>query len=78
MLRGTSMTDSTVLIPSKPMDSTDTYHNINSSVAETEQQIVKNESDGSKFVDPGVEEDGIYSWLRRSKRISTFRPYEIK
>ena len=60
------------------MDSTDTYHNINSNVVEIEQQIVKNESDESKVVDPGVEEDGIYSWLRRSKRISTFRPYEIK
>ena len=76
MMHDRSMTDScTALIQPKPMDSASTYYNINNSV-DTEQHVV-NESDEPKFVDPGVEEGNIYSWLR-SKRISTFRPYEIK
>ena len=72
MLHDTPMTDSTALIGS---DSPDSYY-INSS-ADTEQQVVNSESDEPVFVDPGVEEDGIYSWLK-SRKISTFTSYEIE
>ena len=72
MLHDIPTTDSTALIGS---DSPDSYY-INSS-ADTEQQVVNNESDEPVFVDPGVEEEGIYSWLK-SRKISTFTSYEIE
>ena len=74
MLHDTSLTDSTALINSVKdlvcIDNPDSYYNINS-IADTEQQVVNSESDEPVFVDPGVEEDGIYSWLK-SRKISTY------
>ena len=74
MLHDTSMTDSTALIQLKSVDSqAGSYYNIN----DTEQQVVNSESDEPVFVDPGVEENGICSWLK-SRKIPTFKPDEIK
>ena len=74
MLQDTSMMNSTSLIQSDtPADS---YYNIKS-YTDTEQQVNDGESDEPMFVDPGVEEDGIYNQLK-SRRISAFTPYEIK
>ena len=77
MLHDTSMTDSIPLVQSEsshpPVDS---YYNI-TGYTDFEPQVADGESDESVFVDPGVEEDGIYSWLK-SRRVSTFTPYEIK
>ena len=75
MLHDTSMTDSTALIQST--DSPDSYYNINSSADAELQQVINSESDEPMFVDPGVEEDHIYSWLK-SRKVSTFTSYEIK
>ena len=67
----TPMTDSIALIQSETPHGP--YYNINSSTGIN----VNGESDEQVYVDPGFEEDGIYSWLR-SRKISTIRPYEIK
>ena len=76
ILHDTAMTDSTALIQSASSHSPDSYYNIDRSVV-TKQHVSNNESDEPVFVDPGVEEDNIYSWLK-SMKISTFRPSEIK
>ena len=77
VLHDTSMTDSIPLVQSQsshpPVDS---YYNI-TGYTDIEQQATDGQSDEPVFVDPGVEEDGIYSWLK-SRRVSTFTPYEIK
>ena len=73
MLHDVSM-DSTALIQSKSVDSqTGSYYNIIDTVNDT----VNSESDEPVFVDPGVEEDGICSWLK-SRKIPSFKPHEIK
>ena len=77
VLHDTSMTDSIPLVQSQsshPPD--DSYYNI-TGYTDNEQQAADGQSDEPVFVDPGVEEDGIYSWLK-SRRVSTFTPYEIK
>ena len=72
-----SMTNSIPLVQSEsshpPVDS---YYNI-TGYTDIEHQVADGESDESVFVDPGVEEDGIYNTLK-SRRVSTFTPYEIK
>ena len=79
MLHDTSMIDSLPLIQSESSHTpADSYYNINSYTdTELEQQISDGDSDEPMFMDPGVEEDGIYNWLK-SRRVSTFTPYEIK
>ena len=76
MLHDKSMTDSIPLVQSESSHPpVDTYYNI--TVYNIEQQVADGQSDEPMFVDPGVEEDGIYSWLK-SRKVSTFTPYEIK
>ena len=76
MLHDKSMTDSIPLVQSESSHPpVDTYYNITG--YNIEQQVADGQSDEPMFVDPGVEEDGIYSWLK-SRKVSTFTPYEIK
>ena len=79
MLHDTSMIDYLPLIQSESSHTpADSYYNINSYTdTELEQQVSDGESDEPMFMDPGVEEDGIYNRLK-SRRVSTFTPYEIK
>ena len=75
ILHDTSMTDSIPLVQSESSHPpVDTYYITGYN---TEQQVADGQSDEPVFVDPGVEEDGIYSWLK-SRKVSTFTPYEIK
>ena len=76
MLHETSMTDSIALIQSDSSHIPDSYYNIGS-CTDTEPQVVRSGSDEPIFIDPGVEEDNIYSWLK-SRKISPFRPHDIK
>ena len=79
MLHDTSMIDSHPLIQSESSHTpADSYYNINSCTdTEFEQQVSDGESDEPMFIDPGVEEDGIYNRMK-SRRVSIFTPYEIK
>ena len=76
MLHDTSMMDSIPLVQSESSRlPTDSYYNI---TGYTDiEQVGVGESDEPVFVDPGVEEDGIYNKLK-SRRVPTFIPYEIK
>ena len=77
VLHDASMTDSIPLVQSESSHPpADSYYNI-TGYTDIEQQVADGKSDEPVFVDPGVEEDGIYSWLK-SRRVSTFIPYEIK
>ena len=76
ILHDTSMMDSIPLVQSESSHPpTDSYYNITGYTYI--EQVGDGESDEPVFVDPGVEENGIYSWLK-SRRVSTFTPYEIK
>ena len=79
MLHDTSLTDSASLIQSESSHTpADSYYNINSYTdTELKQQVSDGESDELLFVDPGVEEDGIYNQLK-SGRVFTFAPNDIK
>ena len=77
MLHDTSMMDSIPLVQSESSHPpTDSYYNI-TGYTDIEPQVDDGESDEPVFVDPGVEEDGIYNKLK-SRRVSTFTPYEIR
>ena len=77
VLHDKSMTDSIPLVQSESSHPpTDSYYKI-TGYTDIEPQVADGQSDEPVFVDPGVEEDGIYSWLK-SRRISTFTSYEIK
>ena len=77
MQHDTSITDSIPLVQSKPSHPpVDSYYNI-TGYTDIEQQVDDGESDEPVFVDPGVEEDGIYNKLK-SRRVSKFTPYEIQ
>ena len=76
MLHDKSMIESIPLVQSESSHPpVDTCYNITG--YNIEQQVADGQSDEPVFVDPGVEEDGIYSWLK-SRKVSTFTPYEIK
>ena len=76
-LHDASMTDSIPLVQSESSHPpTDSYYNF-TGYTDIEQQVADGQSDEPVFVDPGIEEDGIYNKLK-SRRVSTFTPYEIQ